>query len=92
MNLYKAYIKAWSNYEQDKFIYFINNYFRDMFNFSELWDIRHFDEAFSIERGDNYDVFEDYVIIYWGGSREEIVWKGDYPTEEVIKKCLEVLG
>lgn len=93
INLYKAYIRAWSYGETERFKSGLEKYFRNMLDFSELWDIRHFDTYFSIERGEDYNVNEDYVIIYWGKNQviEKIVWKGDYPTEEAIKECLEVL-
>lgn len=84
LNLFKAYISAWSNYEEDKFIdylRYIDKYLTDN-HWSEWFDIKYFDKYFSIHRGDYYDVDSPYAI---GNNKGQVVWSGDYPTEDVLR-------
>lgn len=88
MNLYKIYISAWSNYEEDKLMDILNKYMRKDLNSiaPEAWyGIKYFYEHFTMKRGDYFGVDSDYAI---GDEYGEVVWEGDYPSEQVIKDIL----
>lgn len=87
INLYKIYINAWSNYEEDKLMDMLRRYLnKDLDKLSSDWfDIKYFHKHFTIKRGDVFDSNCDYAI---SDDNGDIVWEGDYPTEEVIKEIL----
>ena len=90
LNLFKAYIRAWSNHEEDKFIdqlHYIDKYLRDN-HWSEWFDIKYFHKHFIIKSGYYYDVDSDYAI---GDIMGNVVWEGDYPTEEIMRKLINGL-
>lgn len=86
-NLYNVYIRAWSDYAEDRLMDVIENF---MYNFlddvaKEDWqNIKYFHENYDMHYGDYYGIEEEYAIENIETS--EIVWKGDYPSEEIIRK------
>ena len=89
INLYDVYIKAWSDYAEDKVMNMLQKYFRRYLKDMDGWyDINFFHENFSIRDGSYYGVDSSYAI---GDNLGNVVWEGDYPTEEVIKQVLNSL-
>ena len=88
LNLYKMYINAWSNYEEDKLMKLLRKYLdRDLGSISnDWWDIKYFNKHFTMKRGDYFGVDSDYAIEDDYGN---IVWEGDYPSEEIIRSVLD---
>lgn len=85
INLYALYIQAWSNYEEDKVMEMLKRYMNKPLKelcWSAWSDIQYFHKNYSIHAGHYYEVEEDYAI---GNNEGEVIWKGDYPTEEIIK-------
>ena len=88
INLYAIYIKAWSNYEEDKLMGMLKRYMDDTLDrlcWNDWFDLKYFHKNYSIKAGHYYGVKEDYAIGEYGG---EVVWKGDYPTPEILKAII----
>lgn len=85
-NLFKAYIQAWSDYRENDFMKVATLYLNKALDRNDLADLMVFHEHYTIKRGHYYGVDEDYAI---GDNSGTVVWKGDYPTEEVIKKIID---
>lgn len=87
-NLYRAYINAWSDYKENKFMEMLEEYMEPILR-NTMWeewdDIKYFHENYSIHDGRYYDVEEDYAI---GNNSGKVVWKGDYPSEKIIKEII----
>lgn len=82
MNLIDAFIHAWANYEEDKFMEICENYLRrvlDSYSWSSWWDIKEFHKNYYIRT--NYDG-DNYIII--NRKTGEIVKEVDYPKPEDI--------
>lgn len=89
INLYAIYIKAWSDYAEDKVMNMLQQYFRPYLKNMDGWyDIKFFHDNFSIRDGDYYGVDSNYAI---GDNLGNVVWEGSYPTEEVIKQVVNSL-
>lgn len=86
INFFNIYIKAWSNYEEDKLMKMLQQYFNSAFRDSNDWlDIKYFHKNFYIKSGDYFGVDSNYAI---GNSLGEVVWEGDYPTEDAIREVI----
>ena len=89
-NLYRVYIRAWSDYKEEKFMDMLGDFmdrFLDDVAGEDWSNIKFFHENYSMKNGDYFGVKEDYAIknIY----TQRIVWKGDYPTPDIIRKIAE---
>lgn len=90
MDLYRVYIKAWADYNEEKFMKYLEDYMDKELR-EVCWEdwnnVKFFHENYSMHNGDYFDVDEDYAIknIY----TNRIVWKGDYPTPDVLRKIAE---
>lgn len=87
INFYKMYISAWANYQEDALMKMLRKYLdRDLDKISQdWWDIKYFHQHFVMKCGDYFGVDSDYAIEDDDGN---IVWQGDYPTEQVIRDVL----
>lgn len=82
MDLINAFIHAWANYEEDRFMDVCENYLRHVlknYNWSAWWDLKEFHNNYRIRV--SYDG-SNYIFI----NREtgEIVKEVDYPKPEDI--------
>ena len=90
MDLYRVYIRAWSDYAEEKLMDYLERFMdRELREVcQEDWsNIRFFHENYVMKHGDYFGVEEDYAIKNIDTQR--IVWKGDYPTSDIIKKIVE---
>lgn len=85
-NLFEAYIRAWADYKEEKFMEIVTSYLKNAVDSDDLQDLEFFHSHFAIRRGYDFEVDEDYAI---GDYFGRVFWKGDYPTAEVIRQTLE---
>lgn len=84
-NLYSVYVKAWRNYEDEKFMSVINTYLRKLLDRYEVKCLNEFHNTFCIEKTEE----DTYQIVKYGEIEDETIWEGDNLTGEVIRKIAE---
>lgn len=85
-NLFEAYIRAWADYKEEKFMEIVTSYLKNAVDSDDLQDLEFFHSHFAIKHGYYFGVDEDYAI---GDYFGRVFWKGDYPTVESIRQTLE---